>query len=161
MSTYGYVNAFTESVSAVTATNSVPLGTRRIENGNEYVYVYNTGTTAAVGYGVIQSLNSCFSVTVSSAVGNKCFGVVQNASLTTTYYGWVLVRGVGKAHMGDTATGNHTAATGEGLYLGTNGAFEGVTTGATGSTWANASLGCTLTSIGTGVSGSAYFNCYG
>jgi hypothetical protein len=161
MASYGYINAFSESVSAVTATPSVPLGTRRMENGNEYVYVYNIGVTAVVGRGMICSLNSGYSVTVSAALGNLAFGVVQNASLTTEAYGWLLTRGFGKVQMGDTATGNTTATTGQGFYIGANGAFEPLTTGATGSTWAYANAGFTVATINTGVSGSAYFKCIG
>lgn len=35
MAQYGYVNLYNESVSNVTATPSVDLGSRRIEAGNE------------------------------------------------------------------------------------------------------------------------------
>ena len=161
MATYGYINAFSESVSAVTLAPSIPLGTRRFELGNEYVYVYNIGTTATVGKGMICSLNSGYSVTVSAALGDQAFGVVQNASLTDGAYGWLLTRGFGKVQMGDTATGNTTATTGQGFYPGANGSFEPLTTGGTGSTWAYANAGFTLTTVNTGVSGSAYFKCIG
>lgn len=149
---------FEESVSAVTATPSVNLGERRVEGGKEYVYVYNNGTTAAIGYGVIQSLMSGFSVTVSAALKDRCFGVVQNADLTTNYYGWVQVKGVANVAV---SADHATAATGEGLYLVANGTFGAVTTGATGSTYQAMEAGYTLVSIGTSQTGAAYMNCKG
>ena len=157
--THGYQQLFTESVSTVTATNSVTLGTRRVESGVEYVYVYNAGTTAAVGYGMIQSLMSGFSVVVSSVSGDPCFGVVANTDLEATSYGWIAVRG--PVHI-DMAGMNHcTAATGMGILLQTNGSFYTVTTGATGSTWAQNKCGYTLTTINTASTGAAYITCVG
>lgn len=151
----GYRNLFEESVSAVTATPSIPLGTRRLQGNKEYVYVYNTGTTAAVGYGLIQSLNSGFSVTVSSALKDRCFGVIQNADLTTNYYGWAQVRGVANILVG---ADHVTAATGMGIYLIANGKFGAVTTGATGLTYQAMEAGYTLVSIGTDQTGAVYLN---
>lgn len=91
--TYGYRDVFNESVSAVTATNTVALGTRRLEGGNEYIYTYNAATTAAIGYGVITSCNSGYSVVVSTAAGSRPLGIVQNEALITNNYGWVLTKG--------------------------------------------------------------------
>ena len=160
--TYGYQNLFDESVSNVTSTNSVALGTRRVEGGKEYVYVYNKSTsTALIGQGVCQSVSTGFSVTVSGAVGTPVFGVVQNNDLNPAKYAWVLVKGVGSAECEDSAVSNHTAATGTGLFKAADGGFGGITTGATGSTWAHAIAGTALESISTGASGDAYFNCYG
>jgi hypothetical protein len=159
---FGYQQAHFESVSQITATPSVELGSRRIESGNEYVYVYNMSTsTAKVGYGVCQSAASAFSITVSGPTGNPVFGVVQNTDLEPVNYGWVLVRGVGKGHCEDSAVSNHTAATAMQLFKVEDGGFGGITTGATGSTWAAAACGYALASIATGVSGSCYFNCLG
>lgn len=154
----GYRNLFEESVSAITATPSVDLGTRRLEDNKEYVYVYNNGTTAAVGYGLIQSAMSGYSVTVSAALKDRCFGVVQNTDLTTNYYGWAQVKGPANILVG----GDHaTAATGEGIYLIANGSFGAVTTGATGSTYAAMEAGYTLVSIATAATGKVYLNCAG
>lgn len=160
--TYGYQLTIPESVSTVTATNSVALGTRTIEGGCEYVYVYNAAShTAAVGYGMIQSLMSAFSVTVSSAIGDICFGVVKNTALTGNYYGWLCTRGRCAIQMTNSATGNHTAATGEPVYMEANGSFGSVTTGATGSTWAAKACGHVLETIATNSAGAAYFWCRG
>jgi hypothetical protein len=154
----GIRNLFEESVSQITAIPSISLGTRRWENGNEYVYVYNTGTTAAVGYGLIQSSNSGYSVTVSAALKDRCFGVVQNTDLTTNYYGWAQVKG--KANIAISAD-HVTAAAGMGFYLVANGSFGAVTTGATGSTYAAMEAGYTLESIGTAQTGAVYLTCRG
>jgi hypothetical protein len=52
---YGRQELIEESVSQVTATNSVELGTRRIHSGNEYTYVYNkSSSTASVGYAMVR-----------------------------------------------------------------------------------------------------------
>ena len=154
----GLRNLFEESVSQITASPSVALGTRRWEGNKEFVYVYNTGTTAAVGYGMIQSLNSGFSVTVSAALKDRCFGVVQNTDLMTNYYGWLQVKGVANVAV---SADHATAATGAGLYLVANGSFGAVTTGATGSTYVAMEAGYTLQSIGTSQTGAAYINCKG
>jgi len=159
MSNYGYRNVFEESVSAVTLTNSIALGTRRIENGKEYVYCYNMATsTAQIGYGVVQSAASNFSVTVSSVIGEKAFGVVQSNDLQPITYGWIQVRGVAKVLVGGTTV---TGSAGRGVYLIANGVVEPVQTGATGLTWAAARFGSLLQEIATGGSGSAYINCEG
>lgn len=154
----GYRSCFEESVSAITASPSVPLGTRRLEANKEYVYVYNIGTTAAVGYGLIASLNSGYSVTVSSALKDRCMGVVQNTDLTTNYYGWAQVKNVANIAVG---ADHATVATGEGIYLIANGKFGGVTTGATGLTYAAMEAGHALQSIGTDQTGAVYLNCRG
>jgi hypothetical protein len=91
-----------EGVSAVTATPSVQLGTRRNHEGNDYIYVYNAGN-AQISQGMIAfnpgtSLSSGYSVTVSNAAsqvgGIRAVGVVHNVTLTTGTYGWVCCRGV-------------------------------------------------------------------
>lgn len=159
MAQYGYRNLFEETVSQITATNSVALGTRRIENGKEYVYVYNMATsTAQVGYGVVNSAASAFSVTVSSVIGEKAFGVVQNTDLEPANYGWVQVKGFAEVEIGGTTV---TASAGRGIYLIADGVVEPVTTGATGSTWVAANFGICIDEIATGASGTAYINCLG
>ena len=159
---YGYVNAFMETVSAVTADPSVELGARRIENSNEYVYAYNSGSQdATVGYGVICSGLSAFSMSLSSALGDQIFGVVQSAAIPTSSYGWLLSRGVCTVVNG-TCDGTHV---GEGgitggtpVVLGEMGKFFMLSTGATNSTWPY-SCGQALETIVSGSSGKAYINC--
>lgn len=84
-----------ESVSNVTATNSVNLGEVRFTKGEEYVYVYNAGPQQiSQGQLAVLSANSGFSVTVSSVTGyDYVFGVAKNATITTGAYGWLLTRG--------------------------------------------------------------------
>ena len=94
-----------ESVSAVTATNSVDLGTRVTVSGNDYIYVYNSGN-AQISQGQAGFLHSAsmsafaasFVVTVSNAASQSgsrsIVGVAHNATLTTGTYGWLCVRGV-------------------------------------------------------------------
>lgn len=165
---YGYTTLYTESVSNVTATPTTQLGTRRIDGGNEYVYVYNAGTTAYTGRGMVQSLMSAFSVTIgaTSTSGYVCFGVVANQDMTSSCYGWLLVRGVGPVQLSTDSTceSSDNVAYGESLYLMGGGGFGAITTGATGSTL---SLGgrnvgtCLSETISTAGSGRAYFRCKG
>jgi len=92
---YGPQYLFNETVSAVTANPSMLLGTRRFEQGDDYVYCYNNGTTQVTpGNGVILSGVTGYSVTVSSVTSSDTFfGVVKHSTLTTGTYGWVLTRG--------------------------------------------------------------------
>lgn len=120
MSTYSYKLIETESVSAVTATPSVALGTRRLKNGNEYIYGYNgTNTAAAVGMGVMASANSGFTFAVTTVSGCSLMGVVQNATIGNGYYGWLLTRGLARSI---TNVSGMTQAMP--IVLGDGGAFE-------------------------------------
>ena len=106
---YDNPNLFTETISAVTATNTVQLGAVRYWNGGEYKYVYN-GDTVAIAPGNAVNLSSGGSGTTISAsmtTGDAAYGVVQNATLTTNTYGWVLRRGIGMV----TVASNSVAAT--------------------------------------------------
>jgi hypothetical protein len=112
---------FTESVSAVTATNTVELGTRRWHDGLEYCYVYNGGGTAAVKTVVILSGVTGYTVAVTYASGAAIcptpFGVVRNAELTAAYYGWVVTKGFTDVYNDGTAS----VAAGDFLVLSLNG----------------------------------------
>lgn len=116
----GLQQIFEESVSAVTATNSVTLGTERWEGGRKYRYVYNKSTsTAAAKYGVVYSSASGFSVTVSSLKGEFCAGVVYNADIPPTNYGWICVNGFCPV----TSSGNSAIVQGHPIILDASGAF--------------------------------------
>ena len=94
MAFYGVSPVAFESVSAVTATNSVDVGTVRQEGDEKYIYVYNAGNSQiSVGHGATVSAVSGYSVTVSSSAGDLCIGVVKHATLTTGTYGWLVTRG--------------------------------------------------------------------
>lgn len=84
-----------ESVSSVTATNSVNLGEVRFVNGEEYLYVYNAGAQQIVpGQFAVLSANSGYSVTQSSITGwDFPMGFVKHTTITTGAYGWLLTRG--------------------------------------------------------------------
>jgi hypothetical protein len=100
MSLYQNPSLFNESVSAVTATNTVDLGTIRWEGGNRYKYVYME-QSAQVGYFVNHASNSSgYTVTASMTTGDMVAGVVQNTTLTTATYGWILKQGIGKIQTG-------------------------------------------------------------
>jgi len=104
MAIYGLQQVFEESVSAVTATPSVQLGTERWEGGRKYIYMYNKSTsTASTKFGVVYSASSGYSMTISSVVGEQLAGVVVNADIPTVNYGWVCVKGH-VAVTSDTAT---------------------------------------------------------
>ena len=96
MSLYGADPIAFESVSAVTATPSVDLGTRRVYNGEEYVYCYNaTGSQATAGALMIASGGSGYSLTRSStARADFPVCAVKHAAVDDGSYFWGLVRGV-------------------------------------------------------------------
>jgi hypothetical protein len=117
---------YTESVSAVTATNTVSIGTRRYEGGREWLYVYNGNTeqwvpgrgvrlaSGATGYTGDIAIPAA--TTFSAAV---CLGVVVNATITTGAYGWIARQGfVQLENFGATSIG-----AGEPVVLHTSGTF--------------------------------------
>jgi len=161
----GYQQVFSESVSAVTATASVEVGSRRREALNEYVYVYNMSTsTIDVGLGAVYSTSSGYSVTVSSITGDACAGVVKNAQIGPEEYGWLCTKGPCSCEVGGDDVGGRTAATGDILALMSVGEFYPIVAGSagTGTTWSafQACAVCVET-IATGASGTAMLNCNG
>jgi hypothetical protein len=99
MSSYSYKLVNEESVSAVTATPSVQLGTRRLENGIEYVYAYNASSgTVNKGAPVILTATSGYTFVSTYATGadKGCviLGTVHNATMTVATYGWIATRGI-------------------------------------------------------------------
>ena len=111
-----------ESVSAVTLTPSVDIGTRRTVSGCDYVYVYNTGTdTAIVGGAVVfASSASGYSVAASAVTMTDLgVGIVNNVAIPTLSYGWVLTRGYAKFNAG----ASDSFAVGNPLAVAVSGAF--------------------------------------
>lgn len=102
-----------ESVSQVTATNSVELGFRRWHLGEEYVYCYNAGaSTLNVGRGVkLQTGASGYSVAVTflTDVFAPTVGTVKHTDIPTANYGWIMVKGYQnvKGHANSTLTGDY------------------------------------------------------
>lgn len=154
-----------ESVSNVTLTNSVQLGTKVQYAGEDYVYVFNAGgASASVGNGMVMSGVTGYSVTVSStSQSDICFGVVKHATFTTACYGWLLTRGFAPYQNGMAAT----ATTSDMLCLAVNGAFAAqIVSGGTGflrelgGTCGKSVSGC-ASGVSVGVSGYAYFRTFG
>lgn len=160
-----YQMLFTESVSAVTSTATVDLGTRRRQGLNEYVYVYNKSTsTIQIGLGAVYSASSGYSVTVSSVTGDVCAGVVKHNDIGPTQYGWLCVKGPCSVEIGDDVAGSRTAATGAPIALMSDGEFYPLAAGSsgTGTTWgAFGVAGVCVETINTTASGTAMLNCNG
>ena len=126
---YNSPTAFEETVSAVTATNSVELGERRWSDGIEYVYCYNAGgeDIPAPG-GCTVSAVTGYSVTVSSVSGeNLLAGVNLHNTLTTGQYGWIGLGGQANVS-GNTQT---LIAIGTPLQMGDDGTFSTAVAGFT------------------------------
>ena len=85
-----------ESVSQVTDTGTVDLGTRRTEGGVEYVYCYNAGTASSLAGTAMRIQSSCSGYSVdnatTTAVGQP-FCVVRNTAVSAAQYFWGAVRG--------------------------------------------------------------------
>ena len=148
---YGIRTLFEESVSQITATPSVALGTRRVEGANEYIYAYNANTTAAVGYGVIASLNSGYSFSVTAAAGDSLMGVVQNTDFTAAYYGWLLTRGLARS-----IKSTNAIAAGKPIALSTAGVFEQVLTAEAGGCFV--ACGVAISAITSASTGPGFIN---
>jgi hypothetical protein len=98
---------WTETVSAVTATPSVDLGTRRIVGGSEYVYMYN-GATVADKRSMVKPLTAgvayTFSVTTVAAQVAPVCGTVENQTIIAGSYGWICTKGYTKVMIGAAQT---------------------------------------------------------
>lgn len=132
MTVYSNPSARFGSVSMVTATlgvNDPELGSRVIDSGKEYCFIYNAGNSQiSVGQGcVLNTAATSYSMTVTSVVQtDTLFGVCHNATITTGTYGWVVTKGI-CAVMASAAV---TIAPTEALILGANGYFTNIITSA-------------------------------
>lgn len=103
------------------------VGAKHLQNGNEYVYVYNGNASVAIGTGkycVLEplgtSLSSGYTVTVSNASQNGYMvGVAQN-TINASTYGWVMCKGLSLIAVD---SGEVSLAPGVELMLGTTGGF--------------------------------------
>lgn len=86
---------FFKGLSNVTATADVQLGTRRHENGEDYVYSYNnTGSSVTAGALMTTSGLSGFSFTRSTTAGTDIPMVaVKHVAVPAGEYFWGLTRG--------------------------------------------------------------------
>jgi hypothetical protein len=103
MATYSYKLVNEETVSAVTATPSVQVGTRRLADGVEYIYAYNGGSAANKGCPVILTSVSGYTFVVTYATaadrGSVILGIVNNATCAAASYCWVATRGIMGAYV--------------------------------------------------------------
>lgn len=111
-----------ESVSQVTATPSVELGSRRFVKGEEYVYCYNAGgAQASVNLGVkFITGASGYSIAQTSVtdVFNPCVGVVKHSTMAAGDYGWVMVKGFASVKLVSASTADYKM-----IALGAAGSF--------------------------------------
>lgn len=141
-------------VSQVTQTlgpNDPEVGTRLRSGDEDYIFVYNAGTTQiSPGYAAILSAVTGYSVTVSSTTSvDFAVGFVKHATLTTGTYGWLLTKGFGKM----TAEANMSFAAGALAILAADGTVTNktISTGFVGPACAKA-----MAAIASGASGDAY-----
>jgi hypothetical protein len=154
-----------ESVSNVTATNSVNLGEVRFVSGEEYLYVFNAGAQQiSKGQYATLSANSGFSVTVSSVTGyDMPVGFVKHTTLTTATYGWLLTRGFTTIQ----TISNVSVTTADILYPAANGnvaILAQATSSITGLIFQPIGYcvsGAATVGASTGALGAAYVRCYG
>lgn len=118
-----------ESVSNVTSTPSVELGTERTYAGESYRYIHHCGiATAAVGLGLIRPASAAaglYSASVSSVSGDVCVGFIKHAQMAANQYGWALTRGLVTVAV---SSGASTVAAGA-VALGVNGVIATHTSG--------------------------------
>lgn len=155
-STYqGIAPVLFESVSAVTATPSVQLGTRCNVGGNDYVYVYAAGGAINKGNAAIITGTSGYSVNVTSVtMVDLGVGICRNATIAAGSYGWLMTRGFSDFNAG----ANDSFAVGNPLALAVDGLFANKTI-STG--YVTPVVGRCLSACASGLSaaqGFAYFN---
>jgi len=105
MSVYDYKSVSEESVSAVTATPSVDVGTIRFHGGLEYRYMYNGGavgykgapcfvTAATAGNTFVTTYATISLMTTAAGTGFGFVGTLHNATCAAASYAWVATRGM-------------------------------------------------------------------
>jgi hypothetical protein len=140
-------------LSGVTATRGAKdpeLGTKVNYGGNEYLYVYNAATTAVpIGYAVTPLAGTTgYSCTISTTAQiDVPMGVVKNATLSASCYGWIQTKGYCNIHVSAAVTA------GAPMQLGANGLWV---SGVTGPFFAKL---LSTVSAATNVSGLAYISC--
>lgn len=121
-----------ESVSQVTSTNSVELGTYRREGATLYVYAYNAGNNpawpgdavylSAQDVAFTGSFTSGYSFDLTNAVSQVGVfaGAVQHSTFSTAQYGWLAVQGLCRIRPD---TSNVSQEAGTWLQCGVNNGF--------------------------------------
>lgn len=124
----GYVDIVkTEDLSSFSTLPLYSPGAKHARDGNEYVYVYNSNASVAIGTGkycVLEplgtSLSSGYTVTVSNASLNGWMAGVAQNTINASTYGWVMTKGLSLIAVD---SGEVSAAPGVDLALGTTGGF--------------------------------------
>ncbi len=125
MAFYGVDPVQFESISAVTATNTVDLGTLRWHAGEMYAYVY-AGKGVPKNYGCVYSGVSGNTIACTGAVsGEVAAGFCKHESIPTGSYGWLLKVGVVDVKNARAST---APSLNQPAYLGTDGGFVTDTT---------------------------------
>jgi hypothetical protein len=152
---FGNTPVYMESISAVTATPSVQVGSLRHVGDEQYIYVYNAGNSQInPAYAATVSAVSGYSVTVSSTTSvDIAVGVCKHVTLTTGTYGWLMTRGFCEIKMG----ADNSAAAGVPIGIGTDGTFAHVTQTTIA---AGPILGKAMAAIASGASGTAFLRLY-
>tara|TARA_R110000796_G_scaffold187266_1_gene304170 strand:- start:2690 stop:3154 length:465 start_codon:yes stop_codon:yes gene_type:complete len=142
-----------DSVSNVTATNSVDVGTERKVGDESYLYVYNAGNSdIPPSYGCVLSAVTGYSATLSSITGvDFLVGVVKHSTLTTATYGWIMTRGFAAIEM----EADNSAIAGQILALAADGEFA-LKSNSTG--YPTPAVGKTMEAIASGASGQAFIS---
>lgn len=117
---YGVGPVVFESVSNVTATPSVELGTLRFHDGEYYEYVHAAKELPVNYLAVYSGTSGHTCVTTGAVSGEYCAGGVKHATISSGSYGWLLKKGVidvKNSKAGSAPVINEVA------YLGTDGGF--------------------------------------
>jgi len=124
--TYGWQQLYNESVSAVTMTNSVDIGSRRHEAGVDYTYIRNDSSEQLIPTRgcKLASASTGYTVDVAAAApatfsASVLAGVCVHATMTASAYGWIATRGFVSVE----ADGKTSIGAGEKIWLSLSGTF--------------------------------------
>lgn len=153
MAFYGLDPVCFESVSNVTATNTVELGTIRFHDGEYYKYVH-AAKTVSMGIGGVYTGTSGKTIVATGAVsGEHCAGVVKHESIPSGQYGWLMVHGV--VNMWNAKAGSVPVAN-EPAFLGTDGGFANERVTVTNAVMHGHVIGKVLSAGASGDTGASY-----
>lgn len=126
-----------EAISATTLTPSQQLGERITHAGEEYVYCYNAGG-GQISKGMVAKLitgTSGYSVaaTALTDVFSPAVGAVKHATIATSGYGWIMVKGFLNVNPVSATTGDYVplacGASGQVVAWAATGATQGLAIG--------------------------------
>ena len=126
--------AFEESVSAVTDTPSVDLGSERVWKGETYKYCFNAGGNSInAGYGVALITNASGYSVAGTGVSDTplpCVGVIKHTTMTTDAYAWVMTKGFMTVNTGNSILAAGVVKIGAQVVKANKGLTFGVCSGA-------------------------------